>query len=356
MKEPKNQKTILEFLIPSLILISALALIIIAKTAVFPIILSATLAYILYPLIKYFEVRGIKRTYVVIGFYVIAGLTISSLIYSMFYFISFEIETFQKDWPIYVQKIHVYLTAINEKLLKNYPMVASFNLNDKLSVIIQEIPKIILVFMPALTLLFVVPFVTFFMLIAGPEIIDYVLDHIPSKYVELALHITSRIDASLGNYMRGILTEAFIIFSIAFVGLMIMNLNYAAVIAIIIGISSLVPYLGAVVGALISSVVAYFQFGGFMVINVLIFFACIRFMDDWFLQPYIMKKAVKLNPAIVIFALMAGWELGGIWGVIFSIPVTCILKETLALAVELQETEFMWKPKANPTRISIPYT
>ncbi|MCK5105988.1 MAG: AI-2E family transporter, partial [Elusimicrobiales bacterium] len=276
--------------------------------------------------------------------------------YSMFYFISCEIETFQRHWPIYVQEIHIYLTGINEKLLKSYPMVANFNLNDKLSIIIQEIPKIILGIMPALTLLFVVPFVTFFMLLGGPEIMDYVLDHIPSKYVELSLHITSRIDDSLGNYMRGILTEAFIIFSIAFVGLMIMDLNYAAVIAIIIGISSLVPYLGAIVGALISSVVAYFQFGGFMVINILIFFACIRFVDDWFLQPYIMKKAVKLNPAIVIFALMAGWELGGIWGVIFSIPVTCILKETLKLAIELQETEFMWKPKPHTTRISIPYT
>ncbi|MCG2726939.1 MAG: AI-2E family transporter [Elusimicrobia bacterium] len=356
MEEIKNQKNVTEYLIPSFIVICALALAIIAKAAVFPIILSAALAYILYPLVKYFEVRGIKRIYVVAGFYIMAGIAISSLIYSMFYFISFEIETFQKDWPIYVQKINIYLTGVNEKLLKNYPLVANFNLNDKLSVIIQEIPQIILGFVPALTLLFVVPFVTFFMLLGGPEVMDYILDHIPSKYVELALHITSRIDASLGNYMRGILTEAFIIFSIAFVGLMVMNLDYAAVIAIIIGISSLVPYLGAIVGALISSVVAYFQFGGFMVINVLIFFACIRFVDDWFLQPYIMKRAVKLNPVIVIFSLMAGWELGGIWGVIFSIPVTCILKETLKLAVELQETEFMWKPKPNPTRISIPYT
>ena len=127
MEEIKKQRTFLEYLIPSLILICVFALVIIAKTAVFPIILSAALAYILYPLIKYFEVRGIKRTYVVIGFYVIAGLTISSLVYSMFYFISFEIETFQRDWPIYVQKIHIYLTSVNEQVVKNYPMVANFN-------------------------------------------------------------------------------------------------------------------------------------------------------------------------------------------------------------------------------------
>ncbi|MCK5582171.1 MAG: hypothetical protein KAI33_00185, partial [Elusimicrobiales bacterium] len=66
MEEIKTKKNVMEYLIPSLIAISALALAIIAKTAVFPIVLSAALAYILYPLIKYFEARGIKRVYVVV--------------------------------------------------------------------------------------------------------------------------------------------------------------------------------------------------------------------------------------------------------------------------------------------------
>ena len=357
MEKFKPLKNYMEYLIPALIVISAMALVIIAKEAVFPILLSAALAYILYPLIKYFEVRGIRRVYVVAGFYIVIGIALSSLVYSMFYFISFEIETFQKDWPVYMQKMHIYLTGLNEKLLHNFPLLSNLNLNDKLAVIIQQVPQIIIGIVPALTLLFVVPFVTFFMLVGGPEILDYILDHIPSKYVELMLHVTARIDVSLGNYMRGILTEAFIIFSIAFMGLIAMDLNYAPIIAIIIGISSLVPYLGAIVGAIISSIIAYFQFGEIMaVIKILIFFSAIRFVDDWFLQPYIMIKAVKLNPAVVIFALMGGWELGGIWGVIFSIPITCILKETLQIAVELQETEFRWKPKPHPTRISIPYT
>jgi putative permease len=180
---------------------------------------------------------------------------------------------------------------------------------------------------------------------------------VPSRHAEIILHIASRIDASLGNYLRGILTEAFVIFLVAFTGLLLFDLNYAAAIAILIGISSLVPYLGAIVGAVLSSIVAYLQFGSFVpIVKILLFFVGIRFFDDWFLQPYIMKKAVALNPAIILLALMAGWEMGGIWGVIFSIPVTCIIKEILHIAVELQETEFRWKPKPEPTRISIPYT
>ena len=92
------------------------------------------------------------------------------------------------------------------------------------------------------------------------------------------------------------------------------------------------------------------------IIKIMIFFTGIRFFDDWVLQPYIMKKAVELSPAIILLALMAGAEIGGMWGVVFSIPVTCIVKEILQIAVELQETEFRWKPKPEPTRISIPYT
>ena len=69
-----------------------------------------------------------------------------------------------------------------------------------------------------------------------------------------------------------------------------------------------------------------------------------------------MKKAVELNPALVVFSLMAGWEAAGFWGIVFSIPVTCILKELLFISVEIQETEFSWKPKPQPMRTSIPYT
>jgi predicted PurR-regulated permease PerM len=357
IEETAVKRTYREFMLPLLIVLAFAYLLILAKGAVFPFILSAALAYILNPVIKYFEVRGIKRAYAVTGLYLTFGALVFTIIYLLFHFLSFEIESLQQSWPAYADRIQQVVTSLNSKLVKNYPYLAGLKLTDKLNHVLEIIPQFILTLLPALTLLFVVPFITFFMLLGGASIIDYLLDHVPSRYAEIILHIASRIDASLGNYLRGILTEAFIIFLLAFTGLLVMNLNYAAFIAILIGVSSLVPYAGAFLGAVVSSIVAYFQFGAMMpILKILLFFAGIRFLDDWFLQPYIMKKAVKLNPAIILFALLAGWELGGIWGVIFAIPVTCIIKEIIQIAVELQETEFRWKPKSEPTRISIPYT
>ncbi|HNW45626.1 MAG TPA: AI-2E family transporter [Elusimicrobiales bacterium] len=353
--EPK--KNYLQFVLPAFLGLALIYFIYLAKGALFPFILSAALAYILNPVINYFEVRGIKRSYAVIGLYVVAGLLLFTVVYLLVYFVTIELEALKDTWPVYADRIVQFVQNLNAKMVKNYPLLASLKLDQKFSHLLETVPQVILTLLPALTLLFVVPFITFFMLAGGSGIMDYLLDHLPARNVEIVMHIASRIDASLGSYLRGILLEAFVIFLIALTGLLMMGLNYSAVIAILIGISSLVPYLGAMVGAVVSSIVAYLQFGSFIVIfRLLVFFTGIRFFDDWFLQPYIMKRAVKLNPAIILLALMAGWELGGIWGVIFSIPVTCIIKEILHIAVELQETEFRWKPKAEPTRISIPYT
>lgn len=352
-----HKKNYLEYLLPVFLLVAGLAFIVLARGAVFPFILSAALAYILNPVIKYFEVRGIKRSYAVPGLYLTAGALIFVIVYLLFHFLSFEVAALQQSWPLYAERIEKFLLTLNATLINKYPFTASLKLDEKLMHYLEMVPPFLISLLPALTLLFIVPFITFFMLMGGSGLIDYLLDHIPSKYAELVLHIASRIDSSLGNYLRGILTEAFIIFLIAFIGLIAMNLNYAAFIALLIGVSSLIPYLGAIVGALVASVVAYFQFEAFMPIaKILIFFTGLRFADDWIIQPYIMKKAVELNPAVILFALLAGGELGGLWGLVFSIPVTCIIKEIVQIAVELQETEFRWKPKPEPTRISIPYT
>ncbi len=355
--ENQNKVSYAQFLLPVSIGLAAVYFVVLAKAAVFPFILSAALAYILSPVIKYFEVRGIKRTYAVAGLYIGAGAMIFIIVYLLMSLLSVELESLKQDWPSYAGRIQAFTMKMNAKLVKDYPFLSSLRLEQKLDHLLELVPQLILSILPMMTLLFIVPFITFFMLVGGAGILDYLVDHLPARHAEIIHHIASRIDGSLGNYLRGILTEAFVIFLITFTGLLLMNLNYAAVIAITIGLSSLVPYLGAIVGAVLSSIVAYLQFGALLpILKLLAFFTGIRFFDDWFLQPYIMKKAVDLNPAIILLALMAGAEIGGIWGVIFSIPVTCIIKEIMQIAIELQETEFRWKPKPEPTRISIPYT
>lgn len=357
MNVSKQNRRAIEFVIPAVLLIGIIYLITLAKSSVFAFVLSIALAYILNPIINFFEVRGIKRIYTISGLYLTVGIIIFFMSYLFFNFLTMEIATLQISWPDYVKKIHAFINEMESKIVKSYPLVSNLNFLNKFYDYIQEIPQFLIGLFPTLTLFLIVPFITFFVLLGGHNILNYILNHMPSKYVETVLYITTKIDNSLGNYLRGILTEATINFFIAFTSLIIMGLDYAVVIAILVGISTFVPYLGPILGVIIASIIIYFQYYSIgPVFKVLVLFAGIRFMDDWFLQPYIMKKAVKLNPAIVVFALLAGLEIGGFWGVIFCIPVTCIIKELIQVLVELQETEFRWKPGPEPTRISIPYT
>lgn len=348
-----------QYVLPALVLVVFLYLVVITRHSLLPFIISAAFAYILNPLVNYFTERGFRRIYVISAIYIVAFVLILLLGYVFVNFLSDQFVAFHKNWPAYVEKLKVLGQSLNAKLTGRFPFLAQLQpeIQQKIVPVMTAVPQYVLGTLPALSFLFLIPFISFFMLAGGGVIVTFTLNHIPAGKTEIVLHILARIDVSLGNYLRGMLTEAFMLFVIAFTGLSAMGLNYAAVLAIIIGISGLVPYLGAFVGVVVASIVAYVQFGTLMsVMKVVLFFCAIRFFDDWFMQPYIMKRAVELNPALIVFALMAGWEVAGFWGIVFSIPVTCILKELLLISIEIQETEFLWKPKPQPTRMSIPYT
>ncbi len=358
-----NDKRPAQFIAPAVILLSFFTLIYTAKTSAFPFFLSLAAAYLINPIIEFFHVRGIKRIYAVAGLYLVAGAIATMLIMYLVSLASQELSLLQTEWPVYYKKIQAVLLNAQGKLAVKYPYLENYyaawggHLGSKAAYIIEGIPAFILSLAPALSLLILVPFITFFLLLEGANIQNYVLDLLPSRHVELALHIISEVDGSLGNYLRGILTEAFCLFLLALGGLLLMKLDYAAAIAVVVGITSLIPYLGAIVGGILAVTAAFIQYYSvWPMIKVLIFFAGLRFLDDWLLQPLIMKKAVELHPAIILFALLCGGELFGIWGLIFAIPAACVIKVFLTIILELHRSEFGWRPKSESIKVSIPYT
>ncbi|MCX5783787.1 MAG: AI-2E family transporter [Elusimicrobia bacterium] len=360
MKTSARRKS--ELIFPAVILAGAVYLCAKAGAAVFPLILSIAFAYILNPFVKFFELRGFKRSYLVSGLYLVAGVLAIYLIYYLAGLISGEINVLTENWKGYVVKFQAFSIGLEQKIIATAPFMQDFlakwvdKMGGRVAAFAETIPYYIVGMLPSLSLLILVPFLSFFFLLEGPAMINGFLNLIPSRHVETALHVLCEIDESLGNYLRGIMAEAFILFLLALIGMSLMNLEYAVAIAVIMGISSLVPYLGPIVGGALGGVAAFAQFYRIgPVIKVLLYFAALRFVDDWFLQPTILKQAVRIHPVIIVFSLLVGAELFGIWGIIFAMPVTCIIKVLLNIAFELHRAEFSWKPKPEPTRISIPY-
>jgi len=352
-----------ELVLPLLLIVAVIYLVAKASGSVFPFILSIALAYLLNPVISYFETRGYKRVMVVSILYCLVGAVTIYGIYYLSVLATKEASLLSEQWPQYFEKLKSLYFGLESKLLAKAPAMKpmydklALSLGEKIGSILGALPNKILSFLPELGELVLVPFITFFFLVEGRQMINAFLDLIPSRFVEMAQHIICEADEALGRYLRGISLEAFAMFLLALAGLSFMQLNYAFAIAVAMGASSLIPYVGPVVGGIAGGIAAFVQFGTLSsVVKVLLFFVALRFVDDWVLQPVILNRAVKVHPTVIVFSLLVGAELFGIWGVIFAMPATCIVKVFLEIAVELHRTEFDWKPRPEPTRISIPYT
>lgn len=316
-----------------------------------PFILSLAAAYMLNPAITHFEVLGLRRDPVVLGFYLSFAVLLSFFVVKLLPRISDEWSQLQTMAPTYVASTQRFLGAMPSRLAHSLPAGTSKNIEQKIeqgSVKLydsllnqfQHLPTYLMGLFPLLSLFFLVPFITFFFLMDGNRGISGMIQACPSRYVEQALYLISEIDTSLGNYLRGIIIEAMIVTFIAYIGLLWLGIDHSLAISIMTGVSSFAPYLGAVIGATVGGVAAMLQFGTLMGgLKVVALFAGIRFVDDWLLQPLISKHSVHLHPMVFLLSLMVGGELLGFIGIVFAVPTACVIKSLFKVAWDWYTTE-----------------
>lgn len=307
--------------------------------ALTPFILAAAFAYIVNPTITYFEARGLRRSLLVVVGYLLATLLGMAAYEGLKPLLRAEAERLGANAPAYIRQIQRLAAVQQTHLARKLPLppqVTDQALESAVGTVLerlQEVPSHMLTLLPLLAHALLVPFIGFFFLLDGPKGFNGLIQTIPSRYVEQALHLTSEIDTSLGNYLRGLLIVAIAITAASFAGLLALGVDNAVVIAVLSGVSSLVPYLGAVMGALVGGGMAVYQFGTLWAgVKVVLLFLGIRLADEIFLQPVIAKHSVHLHPMIFLLSLVLGAEMFGFIGLVFAVPAACILKALLKVS------------------------
>lgn len=139
--------------------------------------------------------------------------------------------------------------------------------------------------------------------------------------------IGQEMNAQLGNYVRGKAIEILVVGTVSFVTFLLFGLNYAALLGVLVGISVLIPFVGAAVVTLPVFVIAVLQFGWSLELGWVIFaYLIIQFLDGNVLVPLLFSEAVDLHPITIIVAVLAFGGLGGLWGVFFAIPLATLVK------------------------------
>lgn len=165
---------------------------------------------------------------------------------------------------------------------------------------------------------------TFYMVVEESAMKKLVWSLAPDKHQAYLMHLINRMQLKMGYWLRGQLIIALSLAVMSYIGLEILGVNYALVLALLVGFFSFIPYMGAILGAIPAIFIAFTQSPLLAALSVILFYI-IHFIEGNFLQPKIMQKAVGLNPIISILAILAGFKLAGMIGAVLSIPVVTAL-------------------------------
>ncbi len=324
-----------------------------AKAFLAPLLLALLLTMILMPLCNFLENKGFNRILASLTAVAIALLFISAL----FLTLSFQIKQITEDWPQFEKRIEPKIKSIqqwieneagiklkgqnsiigennsaedsgkNEDDTKLDPgSILNIDSSDGLG-ILNSIKTGIFNFFSfsgALTLTLVY---LFFMLIYRKKLQLSFQQFFPENKRTEASSIANEAVKIAQKYLLGRLFLILILIILYSIGLLIVGIEQAVLISILAAVLSLLPYLGNVIGFLLAFAMAVFSGEGvWAYVGIGITFGVAQFIENYFLEPYVVGRQVNLNPLMTIVVIVLGGMVWGFVGMIISIPVFGIFK------------------------------
>jgi putative permease len=180
-----------------------------------------------------------------------------------------------------------------------------------------------------LVYMILIPILVFFFLKDRRQILAWLATFLPTER-PLLRRIWSEMDTQVANYARGKVLEILIVGSVSYVSFTFLDLNYAALLALCVGLSVIIPYLGAALVTLPVLLVGFFQWGftnEFYWLMAVYF--VIQGLDGNVLVPLLFSEAVNLHPVAIILAVLFFGGIWGLWGVFFAIPLATLIKAVI---------------------------
>ncbi|NCC23929.1 MAG: AI-2E family transporter [Deltaproteobacteria bacterium] len=174
-----------------------------------------------------------------------------------------------------------------------------------------------------------VPIMVFFLLKDKDKLLDWVRNLLPADH-GLASQVWQDVRLQTGNYVRGKIWEVFIIWGLSYAVFWYLDLNYAMLLGLLVGISVIIPYVGATLVTFPVAILAYFQWGwGSDFLILMAAYTVIQIFDGNILVPVLLSEVMDLHPIAIISSILVFGGLWGIWGVFFAIPLATLLQSVL---------------------------
>ncbi len=332
MNEPVQKKTlkILLWVITAVIILYIAYLL---TDLIIILVISVLLAFIFEPFAKALEKQGFNRFLSVTIVYVVVGFL---LFFSLSMFVpKFILQMNHLREALQIYSIHDQIVAVENEIHKFLPFFTSGELSDKVEDFIksgiinsfEEISTVLSSIVSVISILVIVPFITFMLLKDRSSIMKGVVSIIPNKYFEMSYWILKRMNSQLGRYVRGWIFDATFVGLLLGFGLYIIGVKNALPLGVIAGLGHLVPYFGPVIGGVPAIIISIIQYGDLsQVPAIIILILFIYTIDNGIVQPFVFSKSVNMHPIIIILLILAGSQFFGIIGMLLAIPVASVIK------------------------------
>jgi putative permease len=326
-----------QVVILGLFLVFGFAIVIWLGTWLAPMFASIVIAYLLEAVVARLQKIGMPRLPAVIVVFLLFITLLLFLFFGLVPLVSRQLTQLVQQFPAYITTGQELLRQLPEA----YPeLISAAQIEDLIKQLGQEVAGLgqqvlgwslasVGSIIGLVVYLVLVPVLVFFFLKDSDLMIGWIAARLPQERT-LANRVWTESETQIANYVRGKVAEIFIVGVVTYVTFLFLDLQYAALLATIVGFSVLVPYIGAAVATLPIAIVAYFQFGwGWDFGQVMIAYAIIQALDGNLLVPLMFSEVVNLHPVAIILAILVFGGLWGFWGIFFAIPLATLVKAVI---------------------------
>jgi predicted PurR-regulated permease PerM len=171
------------------------------------------------------------------------------------------------------------------------------------------------------------PIIAFYLLVDLPHIRVVLRGLVPERARGDVMVVARRLGRAIGGYFRGQLAVAFVVGTMSSIAMLIIDLPFWLIVGMVAGLFNMIPLIGPWVGAVPGIIIALTTGGGLsQAVWVAAAMAIVQQIDNHFISPIVMQRAVKLHPAVVMLSLLAGGTLLGFFGLLLAVPAVAVLK------------------------------
>lgn len=323
------------------LILGTVLLLIRVRQVLIPFILAAVLAYALEAPVAYLARRGFSRGVAIILVYLLVGAISAVLVIGVIPELVRELSNLSVSFPGFIQYAEKLAAALQARYSRT-PLPQSVRLVVDESIarldtvgsqVMSSVASGMLDFFTALPGIILAPFLAFYLSKDLHRIRAWFLSIIPPESRPQTLDLLHDVDKVLAGFVRGEVLVSLIVGGMWGLTMYLLGVPFAVILGIITAIGEIIPYFGPFL-ALLPALGLALAMSRALGLRVIVAYIVIQQLESIFIVPKVMGANCDLHPLVVIFALLAGEQLGGVGGMIVAVPVAAILKVLLGRLVQ----------------------